>query len=441
MPIHLRIENEQVLPDGGPISISVNGPRGIDIGRDPYLDWVLPDPTRTISGKHCELRFRDGDYWLHDTSTNGTFVNRSEYALDAPHRLADGDRIEIGKYVIAVSVEPEPQIAGEATGQTGASAGSLWDVSVTAPPADPRDFRPGQTADADGSDPLDWLSDVQAAQTSPPVMPPPAPLAARPAPRRQAASAPKGPAHTPHEPVAPFVSSVEETLPPPQASGQPEAVAPSPAIEAPAAAPPSRRGGARAASMPDGEAFRAAFARGAGLEPEMITLKDDTRLAEMAGRLVAIMTESLMQLNSARAKSKGIMRSANVTLIQARENNPLRFSPTTQDALRILLGPETSSYLDAARAVTLSFEDQKKHQLLVFSAMQEALVELLADLDPARIEQSLPPQGGVGAMVRSKQARLWDHYQTVWTAKAGKSDKGMVDVFMRLFAQAYDRSS
>ena len=31
----------------------------IDIGRDQHLDWTLPDPTRYISGKHCEIHYRD----------------------------------------------------------------------------------------------------------------------------------------------------------------------------------------------------------------------------------------------------------------------------------------------------------------------------------------------------------------------------------------------
>ena len=60
---------------------------------------------RSISGKHCEIRYRDGGYWVHDVSTNGTFVNGAEYRLDAPHRFKDGDRLGIGPYIIAVAVE------------------------------------------------------------------------------------------------------------------------------------------------------------------------------------------------------------------------------------------------------------------------------------------------------------------------------------------------
>ena len=88
----LRIENETTLPDGGPLSITVEGTRGIDIGRDQYLDWTLPDPSRFISGKHCEIRWHDGAYWLHDVSTNGTFLHGADGRLKAPHKLRDGDR-------------------------------------------------------------------------------------------------------------------------------------------------------------------------------------------------------------------------------------------------------------------------------------------------------------------------------------------------------------
>ena len=104
MTLRLSIENVDRLPDGGPIRIEVKG-RGLDLGRDSHLDWALPDPSRGISGKHCEIRYRDGGYWLHDVSTNGTFVNGAEYRLDAPHLLRNGDRLNIGPYIIAVAVE------------------------------------------------------------------------------------------------------------------------------------------------------------------------------------------------------------------------------------------------------------------------------------------------------------------------------------------------
>ena len=95
MTLRLAIENLDRLPDGGPLRVEVKG-RGLDIGRDAHLDWTLPDPSRHVSGKHCEIRYRDDEYWLYDVSNNGMFVNGSTYPLDAPYRLRDqgpaGDR-------------------------------------------------------------------------------------------------------------------------------------------------------------------------------------------------------------------------------------------------------------------------------------------------------------------------------------------------------------
>jgi type VI secretion system protein ImpI len=80
MTLRLSIENVGRLPDGRPPRIEVKD-RGLDFGRDTHLDWTLPDGSRLVSGKHCEIRFKEGGYWLRDVSTNGTFVNGS------PHRL------------------------------------------------------------------------------------------------------------------------------------------------------------------------------------------------------------------------------------------------------------------------------------------------------------------------------------------------------------------
>ncbi len=113
MPLRLSIENVSSLPDGGPVSIAISGKRGLDVGRDQYLDWVLPDPSRVVSGKHCEIRYQDGGYWLRDTSTNGTFVNQNPRRLTDPHPLRHGDRIEIGHYIIRVELDGEEAAGGE----------------------------------------------------------------------------------------------------------------------------------------------------------------------------------------------------------------------------------------------------------------------------------------------------------------------------------------
>src|SRR3954454_20547216 len=114
MVLRFNIENESNLPDGGPVSFTVTGRRSVDIGRDRHLDWTLPDPARTISGKHCEVHFRDGGYWLHDVSTNGTFLNGADQRLRGPHRLRDGDRVVFGHYIIGVALDSDDGMAADA---------------------------------------------------------------------------------------------------------------------------------------------------------------------------------------------------------------------------------------------------------------------------------------------------------------------------------------
>ena len=112
MVLRFNIENEPNLPDGGPVSFTVTGRRSVDIGRDRHLDWTLPDPSRMISGKHCEVHYRDGGYWLHDVSTNGTFLNGADQRMRGAHRLRNGDRLVIGHYVIGVSLDLDEPAEG-----------------------------------------------------------------------------------------------------------------------------------------------------------------------------------------------------------------------------------------------------------------------------------------------------------------------------------------
>src|ERR1700683_3639872 len=137
MLLRLTIENMDRLPDGGPVRVQVEG-RGLDIGRDQHLDWTLPDPSRLVSSKHCEIRFRDGGYWLHDVSTNGTFVNGAQYRLDGPYLLRDGDRLSIGPDIIAFSVEgPQVFFRGDRATSPNDAVDDVWGaVGESAAPED-----------------------------------------------------------------------------------------------------------------------------------------------------------------------------------------------------------------------------------------------------------------------------------------------------------------
>lgn len=487
MQLTLTIENVPSLPDGGPLSISIAGKRGLDFGRDRHLDWSLPDPSRIISGKHCEVRYQDGEYLLYDVSTNGTFLNGAPGRMQSPHRLTTGDRLSVGHYLIAVAVDRQAEAPDVPSGfvHQPAAYEEMWDADVgeVAPPIDPRSLRPPGRSRPLHADFLDTAASAPAPEAaafrplsqpmgdSPFAAPNPfgpsgappapdldwAPVVPREAPAFEPPPEPPRPrraapddavalwAEPGAEPAFPAADRPPAALPAPPPEVPEPVFAPPPPAPLPAApvlpvtpaaaatpAPPAPMGTA-------GDDMLRRLATAAGIPPETLAGRDPGEVADTIGALLREATEEMMKLLSARGAAKRLARSSNQTMIQALDNNPLKFSPSAEEALRIMLGPPTRSYLDARRAFTAGFGDLKTHQLRTYSAMQQAARLLAAELDPGALDRALPADSGLGAVMSSRRARLWDSYVTRWQAKTLNRDDGMADVFMQYFAECYDR--
>ena len=475
MPLRLTVENLDRMPDGGPLSVEITGRRGLDIGRDQHLDWTLPDPGRTVSGKHCEVRYQDGGYWLYDVSTNGTYVNGSDRRIQGPHRLRDGDRLEIGHYLVAVALDGEGAAAAVPSASAGEpSGGDLWRVSgEVAPPLPRRDLAPVQDTRPVRPDFLEWAVEApsgmpaspsappahtgddwswaQSTPAAPPVYAPPPPV---PQPRRPGQPRPPEPAAwddvaDPAVEVDPTLEPVDWSLPPVPGTSKPE-VAPAAMVPPPApmaaapvtpiapAAQPAAAPLAPAAGAPRGADFARRFAKGAGIPEEVVAWRDPGDLAEELGALMRIVAEDLKQLMAARAESKRLVRAADQTMIQALDNNPMKFAPTADDTLRLMFGRPGSGYLDAKTTLRHSFRDLKVHQVKTYGAMQQALSMLLADLEPQAIEEAGEGEKGIGGLLGSRKARFWDTYVVRWKAKTAPHDDGIVGTFMLHFSDCYD---
>lgn len=450
MSLTLRIENMANLPDGGPLTYTLTGQRGADIGRDPHLDWTLPDPSRHVSGTHCEIRYEDGGYLLRDVSANGTFLNGSDHRIQSPYRLKSGDRLTIGDYIVAVDV------MGESVPDPVSYAGpppafeDLWSVESVVPPLDPREFRPAADAKPIKPDFLEWAVDVpnapgvgfvaRAPASAQPVAQPQTdtwnpPAAAVPKPRRSiwVSSEPSGPwGEGPVEPPA----AVAEAPP-----GVPVAN-----VGVSAASPPVREPVAEIrepipAGSPDGSALLARFAKGANLPPNWISAQEAGDLMERLGRVLLQVTTSIKQLLDARSQSKRLAGSSSHTMIAALDNNPLKFSPTPAEAMRIMLGPPSTSYLDAEQAFIQGFDDLKTHQIKVLSAMQLALERLVDDLDPKSIEESLGETKGPMSWIGFQKAQFWTVYKSRWQSKKSRHGGGLRELFMEYFAECYDQTT
>jgi type VI secretion system protein ImpI len=184
----------------------------------------------------------------------------------------------------------------------------------------------------------------------------------------------------------------------------------------------------------------ARFARGAGIPEEVIAWRDPNEFAELLGHLMRLVAEGLKQLLVARAESKRLARSTDQTMVQALDNNPLKFSPTPEDAIRLMFGRSTGGYLDAEKTFEQTFKDLKVHQVKTYGAMQHALRLLMEDLDPQAIDEATSTDKGLGGLLNSRKARLWDTYVARWQAKTAPHDDGLVDAFMLYFAECYDKS-
>lgn len=440
--LKLKIANFDQLPDGGPIAFEVDR-RGFDLGRAQHLDWTLPDPTRCISSKHCEVRFLDGAYWLYDVSTNGTFVNRSSRRVQSPYRLADGDQLEIGDYIISVEIEGEEPAVEDAPPEETVSSDDLWNNPTgVSPPIDRRELLPPIEQNSRAASFLNRVVDMPAPseQSSPP-----SPMA-QPAPTPPPAPDPWAPTGV-QRPAPPEAKPEPAPARPHLATGQVpferDHAAPNPAATPPPAREP---GAARPAAAPPSAGrdqlereFLRQFARGANLPEDAFAGRNADEFAYELGALMRIASANLMQLLTARAAAKTLARSTERTMIQQRDNNPLKFMPTPEEAVRVMLSGNSASYLDGRQAFERGFADLQTHQMATYTAMQQALKALLEDLDP----QDVASAAGASkpSLLGSGKAKAWETFTGRWEAKAGQYEHGMLDAFLMLFSEFYDRVS
>jgi type VI secretion system protein ImpI/type VI secretion system protein len=427
------------------------------IGRGPDNDWIMPDPDRMLSKKHCVVAFRNGGWAIADTSTNGTFLNRDAEPIGAGQvrGLQDGDRIRLGAYEIEVRVEQESSFAQPRPGgASGASQSSPFDdpfgddVFASRPP-------PAETfvSSAFGNDPLFGATPPTESVTLPPRYDPLAPVADddffgaptvpdhsqsfsdafRPPPAAPKlipdddwdlgfSSAPAPP--RPEPPVAVPVAAAASLSPFTEPEDDP-APPPVQAPPVPPVAPPPETPVAPATDL------LAAFLAGAGMSGR--APENPTATMQAVGAAFRATVSGIRQALIARSSIKGEFR-IEQTMIRARGNNPLKFSADDDDALSALLGIGRRTDVTAEAAVTDALRDMRLHELATIAAMQGAVRKLLADLDPAK----LLSEATGGMLPAQKKAKAFEAYEkrheTVTRALADDFDS----VFGKAFARAYE---
>jgi type VI secretion system protein ImpI len=459
------------------------------IGRGPDNDWIMPDPERMLSKRHCVIAFRNGGWAIADTSTNGTFLNRDTDPLGAGQvrALADGDRIRMGAYEIEVRLaaaqnfapvraaspfagsqaspfdDPfgddvfapkaapvdrfstaafgnDPLFGGGAApqsiampGQFDALAPNLGEDFLSAPtqadhtPAFSDAFTPPPVASPLLPDD-DWdlgFAPVAAPAPVPPAPLPPAPMPPAPLPPAPALAAPAA-APTPFD-DDPFAPAASPPAPP-ALPPAPPALPPAPVAQPAAPAP--------LPAAPGSDRLLQAFFEGAGITDARPA--DAEALMRTLGAALRATVSGLRQAMIARASIKGEFR-IEQTMIRARGNNPLKFSADDDDALSALLGVGRRTDVKADAAIADALRDMRLHELATIAAMQDAVRALMVQLAPAKLREQAE-SGGISVLPAQKRARAFELYEklhdTVTRALADDFDS----VFGKSFARAYERA-
>nr|WP_053189234.1 type VI secretion system-associated FHA domain protein TagH [Pseudomonas thivervalensis] len=86
------------------------GPAGGMIGRGEDCHWSIPDRERLMSKRHAQVSFRDGAFFLTDTSGNGTTHRESGVRLPKgePVRIQDGNAYLMGDFELLARLVSTP---------------------------------------------------------------------------------------------------------------------------------------------------------------------------------------------------------------------------------------------------------------------------------------------------------------------------------------------
>lgn len=428
----------------------------IAIGRSPDNDWVLPDPARLVSSKHCLVQNKDGRYYITDNSTNGVELVKAGIRMQRGNSelLQHGEVIRIGEYEIAVALESS--IAeGTAPFSSASSASSFEALKANQQAAPSSSFDvPANPFDASASahlrsaaphetlpDLFDFLGPGSAA---------PAPVADH-VPAQQHDFRPpefKAPPIEPQPANAPGLIPDDWNLfddvtppsspiaPPQDLTSRPEATTPAP-VPTSAASPVTPASQSLAAQQDD--ALLQAFLRGAELDQLRLDGQQAAAQMESIGRSYRLMVEGLIDVLRARSSLKGEFR-LQQTMVQPVENNPLKFAPNAEEALLLLLRGGNSAFMPADQAVQDGFEDLRAHQLAVMAGVQAAIRHLLARFQPQALEARMGKGGGLASLLPgSRQAQCWQQFVELYATLSREAEDDFQDLFGREFGRAYEQ--
>ena len=411
------------------------------LGRNVDCDWVLPDPSRVVSGIHASIFYRDDGFVVRDESTNGLFINNASDPLgkDKTAELNVGDVLFLGEYEVEVVAIGNTRNSGKAA-DTDQPNIAIPNATATS----------GANALNTRPDNLGLSSDAFSIPAVTPITP---------------KGGPQTEGQTSQQPFIPeqfdnhlsaFARPQEpspEKIEAPAAPTLSQEIRPEPNTKTPidglvTVSESKSITGFRtdqplpAVPAPEGnEAFFRSYTEALGIADERgLTNLAPAELGRKAGQLTRELLEGLLQLMRMRETTKSEFRAAQ-TRIRVGDNNPLKFSATADDAVFNLLLQRRSSYLEPVEAVRKSFEDIASHQAGLLNGMQSVFTALMAHFDPEQIGQKERPESLMARLSASgRKAEAWDRYQALYSLLADQHGDSLLHHFSDEFVTAYEQT-
>lgn len=397
-------------------SAVVFGREGGTVGRSNDNRLVLPDDC--ISRKHAQISYEDGRYYLFDNSSNGTLISNKDLFVQCDKvELSHGDILRIGDYELNVCIDESEDSPAKYADTPSHGFLSLTELEAYqgSGPSSGRVLKGGQE---DQSALLvqqllsidDFFKDVDEDS----IVPEPAGQAA-----------------------LPGVVSDIEAAEPKEVSG------PAPArgegMSTPAG--PDTRVGEQCAYAVDPETRRRlaeevscellqCFLKGARIEDKgLLQGPEVPRIMECLGTVFREMAQGLWTVLRGRTELKAEIRLP-MTMVRPSCNNPLKLSPTIEDAIRHLVKRCHPSYMEPIEAVREGFEDVMNHQVAMNAGIQASLMDALEKFNPDHFSEKTKE----GFFQR--KGKCWETYCQAFCEVKDEAAEG---IFGKAFVRAYEQ--
>ena len=404
----------------------------LTFGRSQNCDWHLPDPEKIISSHHGKITYENGKYFVHDDSTNGIFINFNVSQIGAgnKHVLNNGDVLSIGDFQIEASLDQPVNIDSNAPTQI---VQNIESVSM-----------PSEALNTEFNDLLQPRENQYTSNTN----------------LNEYMEAPKFSAvqDNPTIQVQPTMQIPEDwddlaTLDANQPAIQTEINKITPAEIKP------QKVQITSAVQQDGETLTAvtaqpknqktnidnndliqAFLNGLDINNDLAVTLNTEQLWFDMGKSLNLLLNGVMDILRQRTAIKNQLK-LNHTMFQTEQNNPLKFSATTEDVVQSLFLRKSNSFLSFEESIKEVFIDTKNHEKALVSGALGAVEGVLEQLSPDAIKQQAFEHSSLGKFIPGQvDAKSWGLFLQLHSELSEKiSSKGNM-ALSDDFLKAYEKN-